>query len=59
MEPILPPYGESYTPAEKFFTVDIFRKNASKYVKLIVKPYVCGNLYQIYRFSFSFLTKKK
>ena len=26
-------------PEEKFFTIDIFRKNTSKYAKLMVEPY--------------------
>ena len=42
---------------EKFFTVGIFRKDTFKYAKVMVEPYICGNLNQIYRFFFSFLTK--
>ena len=41
---------------EKFFTIGIFRKNTSKYAKLMVEPYICDNLNHNYRF-FSFLTK--
>ena len=43
-------------PGEKFFTVSIFRKNVSKYAKLMVEPYICDNLNHNYRI-FSFLTK--
>ena len=52
-----PAGGEVTPPGEKFFTVSIFRKNVSKYVKLMVEPYICDNLNHNYRF-FSFLTKK-
>ena len=31
------------------------KKDTSKYAKLMVEPYICDNLHQIYRF-FSFLT---
>ena len=40
-------------PRDEIFNVDIYKKNASKYVELMVKPYVCQNLNQIYIF-FSF-----
>ena len=43
---------------EPFFTVSNFRKNTSKYAKLMVEPYICDNLNHNYRF-FSFLPKKK
>ena len=41
-------------PDEKFFTVGIFKKNISKYAKLMVmvEPYICDNSHQIYRFFF-------
>ena len=57
MGAILPPQGgESNPSGKKFFTVSIFRKNVSKYAKLMVEPYVCDNLNHIDRF-FSFLTQ--
>ena len=44
-----PPWGEGASPSEeKFITVGIFRKNASKPTKLMVEPYICDNLTQIY-----------
>ena len=50
--------GGEVTPlGEKFFTVSIFRKNISKYTKLMVEPYICDILNHSYRF-FSLLTKK-
>ena len=52
-----PRRGGSNPPGEKFFTVSIFRKNVSKYAKLIVEPYICDNLNHNYRF-FLFLIKK-
>ena len=42
--------------AEKIFNIGIFRKNASKYTKVMVAQDVWDNLNQIYRL-FSFLTK--
>ena len=48
--------GRGPLGGEKIFTVGIFRKNASKYAKLIVEPYICENLNQIYRF-FPFIPK--
>ena len=48
--------GSNPPPGENFLTIGIFRKNTSKYAKLMVEPYTCDNLNQIYRF-FSFLTK--
>ena len=48
-----PPLGGDVPPprgGEKFFTVYIFRKKTSKYVKLTVELYICDNLSQIYRF---------
>ena len=48
--------GEVTPPGETFFTVSIFRKDASKYAKLKVEPYICGNLKQIYQIFF-FLIK--
>ena len=57
---IIPPLGgKIFVPGEKFFNTGIFRMKASKYAKLIIKPYVCVNLNKIYRFLFSFFTKKK
>ena len=47
-----PRRGRSNPPGEKFFNAGIFRKNASKYAKLMVERYVCDNLNQIYRFFF-------
>ena len=46
----------SLSPVENFFNIVIFRKNSSKYAELVVEPFVCDNLNQIYRFSL-FLTK--
>ena len=42
---------------EKLFNDGVFRKNSSKYAKLMVELYACDNLNQIYHF-FSFLTKR-
>ena len=42
---------------ENFFAVDIFRKNASKYVKSMVEPYIFDNLNHNYRFFFIFNKK--
>ena len=52
-----PRRGEVALHGKKFFTVDIFRTNASKYTKLKVEPYISDTLNLIYRF-FSFLRKK-
>ena len=49
--------GEVTPSGAKFFTVDIFRMNTSKYAKLMVQSYICDILNQIYRL-FSLLTKK-
>ena len=50
--------GEEVTPrGREFFTIGIFRKNTSKYSKLMVETDVCHYLNQNYR-CFSFLTKK-
>ena len=58
MGTILPPQGGGVTPpGEKFFTVNVFRKNISKHSILMVEPYICDNLNQTYRF-FLFLRKK-
>ena len=46
-----------HPPGKKFFTVGIFRKNISKYVKLMIESYICDNLNQIYRL-FAFLAGK-
>ena len=43
---------------EKFFTIGVFRKNASKYAKLMIESYISDNLSEICQF-FSILTKKK
>ena len=53
------PIGRINSPPQggKFFTVGIIRKNISKYAKLMVEPYICDSVSQIYRFLFSFLTK--
>ena len=48
--------GGGNPPGEKFFTIGIFRKKASKYAKLMVEPYIYDNLNQMYHF---FLFKKK
>ena len=37
-----------HPPREIFVTVGIFRKNTSKYAKLMVELYICDNLNQIY-----------
>ena len=42
--------GEATASGVKFFTVGIFRKEASKYGKLILGPHIWDNLNQIYRF---------
>ena len=42
------------TTREKFFKICIFRKNASKYAKLMVESYICDNLNQSYRIFFHF-----
>ena len=47
--------GSNHSPGEKFFNIGIFKKNTSKYAKLMVEPYICYNLRQTYRL---FLTKK-
>ena len=59
MEVILPRRGESNPPppGEKFFTVGIFRKNTSKYAELMVEPYICDSLNQVYHFFFIFNQK--
>ena len=41
-------------PGENFFTFGIFRKNTKKHPKLMVEPYMCDNLNQIYRSTFFF-----
>ena len=47
----IPPVGVEITsPREKFFTIGNFRKNTSKYEKLMVEPDICDNLNQIHRF---------
>ena len=59
MKVILPRRGETNSPPpprEKFFTIGIFKKNTSKYAKLMFELYICDNLNQIYRFL-SLLTK--
>ena len=53
MAAITPLQGGSNLPLEgggkKFFTVGIFiKRNTSKYAKLMVEPYICDNLNQIY-----------
>ena len=35
---------------KKIFNIGIISKNTSKYGKLMVEPYFCDNLNQIYRF---------
>ena len=50
--------GAILPPRENFFTVSISRKNVSKYAKLMLESYICGNLNHNHRF-FSFLRKKK
>ena len=49
------PVEQKYPPWGEY--INIFRKNASKYVKFMIESYVCDNLNQVYWF-FSFLTKK-
>ena len=43
------PRGAITSTREKILTVGIFKKNTSKYAKLIVEPYICNYLNQIYR----------
>ena len=38
------------SPGENFFTIGILRKSTSKYAKLMVEPYICDILRQIYQF---------
>ena len=59
MGAILPQRWGSNPPGKKFFTVDIFRKNTSKCVKLMVEPYICDNLNKIFGFLSFFNNKKK
>ena len=40
--------GLNAPSGKKFFTIVIFRKNTSKYAKLMVELYICDNLNQIY-----------
>ena len=49
--------GELPSSGGKYFNVDIYRKNSSKYTQLIFKPYVWNNLNLMYS-SLLFLTKK-
>ena len=46
-----------FPPGKKFFTVCIFRKNTSKFAKVMFEPYTRDILNQFYRF-FSFLRRK-
>ena len=44
-------------PGMKFFNSDVFRKNLLNYAKLIVEPYFCYNLNQVYQFYFIYNKK--
>ena len=56
--PPSPRRGEVPFSKMKIFNIDIFfRKNASKYPKLMIEPYAWGNLNQIYRLFFIFSKK--
>ena len=47
--------GDRINLREIFFSLILFRKNASKYPKVIAEPYICDNLNKIYQL-FSILT---
>ena len=46
------------TPEENFFNIAFFKKNISKYARLIVEPYICDHLNKIW-FILIFNQKKK
>ena len=56
----LPEWVEVTSPpsGKKYFTVGIFRKNTSKYAKLMAEPYICDDLNHKYRFFFFIFNKK-
>ena len=50
--------GVDNSPLKKFFTIGIFKKNASKYTKIMVESHICDNLNQNYSIFLIFNKKK-
>ena len=43
--------GNTLPPGKNSLSIDIFRKDASKYANLVVELYVCDNFNEFYRFK--------